>query len=119
MIFRRACAVCAAKDAEIAFLREQIAAERGERSKLLDRIMALANPAALAHVGGPQEVCRTFASDETGTTVLHGGEEHDVQLDGDGDPCVVMDGALVKLSELDEWMQRASQEAVGLSPGSM
>jgi hypothetical protein len=123
------CRACEAKDATIAMLREQLAAAEAarairesavtaERGKLLDRLMAVCNPPALAAVR-PEEPCRTFAADETGTTVLAGGKEHEALIDGDGDASIMFDGQMVKLREYDLWTKRAEQEASGVDPATV
>lgn len=101
------CRTCRAHEAHIASLEAALAEERVERRQLLDRVMALANPAALAQVSVPTEPCRTFAQDEHGTVVLEGGVERPVA----GEDDLIIDGERVAPHEAAKWFSRLSEEA--------
>jgi len=113
------CLACLQANQEIAYLREQLGRAEKREQELLDRFLAVTDRQALAalqEVRNP-EPPRTWATDETGTTMMTGHGEREVLFDREGAPCVAIDGELVRVEEYDRWMQRLHQEAAGVSPG--
>ena len=111
------CNTCVAKDAEIQWLREQIAAERTERREVLDRHLATVNPQSLAAIRAMREgetPPMTWASDEHGTTLMGPRGEMEVERNAQGEECVRLDGNVIPIRELDKWMRRAADESAGV-----
>jgi len=116
----RKCGACQQAQQEIAYLRAQLAAAEERHQALLDRFLAVVDKPALAavHELRNTDPPRTWAVDETGTSVVLPDGERQVVLDPEGEPCVTIDGELVKVREYEHWMARLHQEASGISPGS-
>lgn len=98
------CKGCRAREAHVKSLEARLAAADAEKGRLVDRICALASPAALqvARAGEqpPRPPMPSFAQDENGTHVMLGGVEVPVVKHGpDGDPHVYFMGRLVPLKE--------------------
>lgn len=112
---RRGCIACQQAQQEVAYLREQLAQRDKRIEDLQDRYLAVVDQRALAAVVESRNTDppRTWGVDETGTTVMTPQGEQDVLFDRDGEPCVQIDGELVKVSEYDHWMQRLHQAASG------
>jgi hypothetical protein len=116
----RNCLACRQAQQEIEYLRAQLTAAEERHQALLDRFLAVVDRPALAAVQELRnpEPPRTWAVDETGTSVVLPDGERPVVVDPEGDPCVAIDGELVKVREYEHWMARLHQEASGVSPGS-
>jgi len=71
------CEACAARQSEIAYLREELKAVRQERAMLTDRLSALVQPAIVGLNGQPlKKPPPPFAADpESGATMTVGGQE--------------------------------------------
>jgi hypothetical protein len=110
-----ACRACQAKDETIAMLREQIAADRAERAELLNRIMALSNPQALAMVASGERAGTEARNDDGTVSILENGTER-VLGEEEGDR-IYIDGEWYDRAEVEQIMRRIEAEAAGVAPG--
>jgi len=118
---RHACLACSQAQQEITYLREQLAKAEARVEALQDRFLAVVDRHALAAVVESRnpEPPRTWASDEHGTSFITPEGEKEMLFDQEGEPCVSIDGELIKVREYDHWMQRLHQAAAGVRPGDV